>query len=153
MHTATKSALEGEARKCREAAVKLMRQAESIEIVLKQAAEIAALLPTDNVTLPLPLGDADNDGAPHEPRLPFRPLPGMMTQWQACAAALEARRVPLTTAQIADTIRELGLPVNLPKDTQWLGPVMSRRKKKFYTVSKGKWALRPDSPAGDKSPA
>lgn len=143
MDAATKSALEHEARKCRDAAGKLARQAESIEAVLKQAKEIAALLPGEETTLPLPLAPSNgtaSQGA-HE-MVRFKRVMGTMTQAQACAAALEARKTPMTTAEIAATIKELGLPVVLPKDTNQLGPVLSRNKEKFETASRGKWVLK-----------
>ncbi len=142
MDTSTKNALETEARKCREAAAKLARQAESIEAVLKQDKEIMDLLPSEHGTLPLPLQTNGSTGQAHQREMVrFKRVMGTMTQAQACAAALEARKTPMTTAEIAATIKELGLPVVLPKDINQLGPVLSRNKKQFKTVSRGKWVL------------
>lgn len=143
MELSTKSALKQEAQKCREAAAKLARQAESIEGVLRQDQEISALLPNEESTLPLPLGS--NGDVPEMTR--FKRVMGTMTQAQACAAALEARKVPMGTTEIAATIKDLGLPVVLPQDSSHLGAVLSRNRDKFeQSKTRGKWVLKNDAP-------
>lgn len=149
MDKATKTALANDARKCREASSKLTMHADRIESLLEAENEIASLLFSDESALQLPLVAVSNGAHAHAPDqiVRYKRVIGTMTQPQACAAALEHAKIPLTTTEIASVIKDLELPVTIPKEVTQLGAVLSRHRDIFMTKGKGKWVLREESTA------